>query len=34
MGVEFTEIAAADQARLQALVARLLASNSDPPAET
>lgn len=34
MGVEFTEIAKADRERLQALVARLLASNSDPPAET
>jgi PilZ domain len=34
MGVEFTEIAQADQARLQALVARLLASNSNLPAET
>jgi PilZ domain len=33
MGVEFTEIAEADRARLQALVARLLASNSSPSAE-
>ena len=34
MGVEFTEIAKADRERLQALVARLLASNSVPPAQT
>jgi len=34
MGVEFTEIANADRERLQALVARLLASNSVPPAQT
>jgi PilZ domain len=32
MGVEFTEIASADQARLHALVTRLLGSNSKPPA--
>jgi PilZ domain len=29
MGVEFTEIAQADQARLQALITRLLAANPD-----
>jgi Tfp pilus assembly protein PilZ len=29
MGVEFTEMTAQDQARLQALIARLLASNRD-----
>ena len=34
MGVEFTEIANADQARLKALVERLLASDSSLPAET
>ena len=34
MGVEFTEIAKVDQERLQSLVARLLAANSNPPAET
>lgn len=33
MGVEFTEIAKADQARLQALVARLLTSNPALPTE-
>lgn len=33
MGVEFTEITQADRARLQALVARLLASDSHLPAE-
>ena len=31
MGVEFTNIAKTDQARLQALVTRLLASNTDVP---
>jgi Tfp pilus assembly protein PilZ len=31
MGVEFTEIAKPDQARLQALVERLLASNPNQP---
>jgi len=34
MGVEFTEISTADQTRLQALVARLLASTSSPSAES
>jgi len=33
MGVEFTEIAKPDEARLQALVARLLASNPSLPTE-
>lgn len=33
MGVEFTEIAAPDQARLHALMARLLAANPSQPTE-
>ena len=33
MGVEFTDITKGDQARLQALVARLLASNATLPTE-